>query len=73
VDRNPTAVQQGLRELSIELVDLFNNSLRPKWHRERFKNLSPGPADRPRPSIPMAGSERSLKIGAGLPAPGQGP
>jgi hypothetical protein len=33
---------EGLEDLSNQLVDIFNNSLRPKWHRERFTNLNPG-------------------------------
>jgi hypothetical protein len=73
VNRNPAAVEQALRELSAELLEHFNNSLRPKWQRERFKNLGPGLANRPRASIPLPGMERGPRIEPGRSVPAQSP
>lgn len=59
VERKPAAVTAALDDLAEELTALFNDSLRPKWHRERFKNLSPVLAGQPRPEIQPPSSDRS--------------
>jgi hypothetical protein len=59
VKRKPPEAAAALHSLVEELAVLFNDSLRPKWHRERFKNLSPVLAGRPRPDIQPPGSDRS--------------
>jgi hypothetical protein len=51
VDRTPQALESGLRDLSQRLAELFTDSLRPKWHRERFKNLDAERAKAPRLTI----------------------
>jgi hypothetical protein len=58
-ERTPASVSAGLAGLSDRLVALFNDSLRPKWHRERFRNLIAAADKAPRPGIPLPGVDRS--------------
>ncbi len=74
VNKSPAAVEQGLHALSAGLVELFNNSLRPKWQRERFKNLSPRLANQPRPQVPLPTEQaHGILIQTGVPVRGQVP
>jgi len=59
VERNPASVSDGLHELSDKMVELFNDSLRPKWQRERFRNLNRKIAGQPRPNIPLQSEDHS--------------
>jgi hypothetical protein len=59
VKRTEASVSAGLQELGDELVTLFNDSLRPKWQRERFRNLNPKSVSASRPDIPLPSDDHS--------------
>ncbi|HEX7928769.1 MAG TPA: hypothetical protein VF678_14330 [bacterium] len=69
VERKPASVAAGIEALSDQLVEVFNDALRPKWHRIRFANLNATRASQPRADIPMAteGHSGEVRIQTGTP------
>lgn len=70
VSTDAASVQANLDSLADDLVTRFYDALRPKWHRARFRNLSPRLANAPRPDIPLPVESHSgvyVESGGGVP------